>query len=164
MYTRQSSARATHSSRSANVLDKDNALGFNQEEVDEPVGIADQAVKGLARKRIVLARAELGSQAIVKDQLAGDLCRNGGGQDHPRESESPADEAEVPVGDDGRDDGDIGDGRVACTVGNQHNCTVLIKSSRKKKGAVLTRILPGKEVGEERMVGRQGLSRAAVGL
>lgn len=126
------------SSRNADILNENNALGFNQEEVDESMGIANQPLKGVVRKCVVLAGAELRGQAIVKDQLACNLGSNSGSQNHPGQGENPAKEVEIPDGDNGRNDGNIGDGRV-------------------------TRVLPGQKLGEERMVGRQGLSSAAVG-
>jgi hypothetical protein len=67
----------TSSSGSPNILDEHNALSLNHEEVDELVNIADSAVQGLTGNRVVLAWADLRSQASVKDELASGLSDNG---------------------------------------------------------------------------------------
>lgn len=52
---------ATYSTRGENVLGKENALGLNNEEVEELVDVSDEAVERFARHGVVSAGTDLGS-------------------------------------------------------------------------------------------------------
>lgn len=73
----------TYSSRDTNVLGEEDALALNDEKVGELVDIADKGVDSLTGDGVVSAGAELGSDAVVKDKLAGSLGGDGNGQGHP---------------------------------------------------------------------------------
>lgn len=55
------------------VLSKDYSLEFNDEEVDQLLEVVGESVESLTADGVVLARAEVGSKASVKDKLAGNL-------------------------------------------------------------------------------------------
>lgn len=93
-----------HSSRGPDVLDKQNPLCLDHEEVDQLVDIANRGIKRFARDCEVSAGAELRSQSVVKNQLANRFSCNSGRQRHVGESETPANDVEVPSGKDERDD------------------------------------------------------------
>lgn len=101
----------TYSGRSVDILGEQHALRLDNKEVDEFVDIADQSIEGFPRDRVVLARAELGREAIVQEGLPGNLGGDGDAKDHPGELETPAHNVEVPNREDERDEGGIGDGR-----------------------------------------------------
>lgn len=86
------------------ILNEEDALGLDDEEVDELMEVASHCVKGLARNRVVSARAELGGQAVAQDKLAGKLGSDGSGQSHPGELEAPSNDVEVSCGDNDGDD------------------------------------------------------------
>lgn len=102
---RISSRMQTYSSRGIDILSEEDALGLDNEKVDELVHISNHRVKGLSRDRIVLAGAELSSQAVVQERLSDNLSGNGDAEHHPRELEAPSEEIQVPKreyeGDDG---------------------------------------------------------------
>ncbi len=106
----------TYSSRRIDILDKQDALGLDDKEVEELVDVANQGVERLAMDGVVLAGPELGCEAVVKDELPSDLGGDGDAKDHPGELERPAQHIEVPNREDERDDRAIGDGRGACTT------------------------------------------------
>lgn len=106
----------TYDSRGGDILGKHDTLGLNDEEVDQLVHISYHAIERLSRNHVVLARAELGSEAVLNHQLPNDLGGNGAGQHHPGQLEAPSDDVEVPGGEDEGHDGGIGDGRGAWDV------------------------------------------------
>lgn len=63
----------THSDGSVNILGKNNALELDDEEVEKLLDIVDGSFEALARDGPVAARANLGSEALVHDELASDL-------------------------------------------------------------------------------------------
>lgn len=101
----------TYGSRSIDILGKDDTLSLNDEEVDELVDISDHSVKSLSWDSVVLAGADLGSQAVVQEGLSGDLSGDGDAQNHPGKLESPAEDIEVPNREDDSGNSGIGNGR-----------------------------------------------------
>lgn len=75
--------RKTYSNGSRNVLHKQDALCLDDDKVDELVRITDKAVNGLTRHSVVPARAKLSGKALVKQELANHLGRDGNTQSHP---------------------------------------------------------------------------------
>lgn len=73
-------------------------------------------IERLLRQGIVAARADLASQAVVQERLAGDLGGDGGGKSHPYQLEAISEEIEISGSNDGGDDGYICDGRGAYFV------------------------------------------------
>lgn len=98
----------TYGSGSSEVLSEQNSLGLNHEEVDEFVDVTNQAVKSLAGEGVVSARAHLGGEAIVQDELASRLGSDGNTKGNPGQLEGPADQVEVSSSEDEGDDGSVG--------------------------------------------------------
>lgn len=101
----------TYSSRDIDVLSEQHALGLNDEEVDQLVDVTNHGVEGFPRHSVVLARADLGREAVVQEGLPGELGGECDAEDHPGELEAPAHNIKVPNREDERHDGGIGNGR-----------------------------------------------------
>jgi hypothetical protein len=86
----------TYSSRSIDVLSEQDALGLDNEKVDELVHIANQRVEGLLGDGVILSGSQLGREAVVQNSLARNLGGNGNSQHHPSELETPPQKIEVP--------------------------------------------------------------------
>ena len=86
----------TYQNGGGNVLGKQNTLGLNDEEVDELMNVANGSVESLLGNRVVLAGPELCREAVVHEELASRLGRDGDGEDHPCELEGPPEDVEVP--------------------------------------------------------------------
>lgn len=106
--------RCTYGSGSEDVFGKEDALGFNYEEVDKLVNITNEAIEGFAGDGVVSARAKLRSKTLVKDKLAGSLGGNGNSERDPRQLESPANNIEIASGNDQGDDRGIGNSGGTC--------------------------------------------------
>lgn len=91
-----------------NVLSKDNALGLDNEEVDELLNIVKQTLERRLRDSKVLAGPELGSETLSDCQLASDLCRGSGTEQDPSQLEDVADDVQVTGGEDEEDGGGEG--------------------------------------------------------
>jgi len=65
-----------YSSRDKDVLGEDNALSLNDKEVDELVKIANQSIKGLLGKCVVLSWAELRGQTSTQNSLSDGLSED----------------------------------------------------------------------------------------
>lgn len=68
-------------------------------------------IKSLLRDGVVATGADLGSQAVVQDQLADKLSQDGGPESKVGQLERVAEDIQVASGEDEGDDGGIGDGR-----------------------------------------------------
>lgn len=121
------------SSRSTDILGEEDALGLNDEEVDKLVHVSYGGIKSLPRDGVVTAGAKLGGQAIVEDELAGKLGKDGGTENHPCKLQGIAENIQVANSKDDRNDGGIGN-----------------------SGG--TRVLPREELGKERVVVGEGLA------
>lgn len=86
-------------------------MGLDHKEVDKLMDVADDGVKSLSGDGVVLARAQLGSQAVAKDRLPGSLGKNGDTQSHPGKLEAVSEKVEVSSREDDRDDAGVGDAR-----------------------------------------------------
>jgi hypothetical protein len=71
-------------------------LSLNDEEVDELVDISNHGVEGLFRDSVVLAGADLASQAIVQKCLSGNLSRDSNTENHPSQLEGPPENIQIP--------------------------------------------------------------------
>jgi hypothetical protein len=65
--------RFTYSNRGVNVLGEDDALGLDDEEVDELLAVVQEALERSLGDGEVLSRPELGSQAFAEGHLSGEL-------------------------------------------------------------------------------------------
>lgn len=110
-------SRAAYGGGGGDALDEEDALGLDDDKVDELVEVADDEVDGLAGDGGVLARAELAGKAVAEDELAGYLGGDADAEGHPRESEDIAGDVKIASGQDEREDGNKGDGRGAWGVG-----------------------------------------------
>lgn len=93
------------------VLDEDDTLELDDEEVDELLGVVQEALKGLLGDDEVLARSHLGGNAIAKESLAYNLGRSSGAEHDVEGLEGVADDVQVASGEDeenGRSEGDAG--------------------------------------------------------
>ena len=106
----------TYSCRSIDILGEENPLGLDDEEVDKLVHVADDGVEGFPRNSIVLARTELGREAVAQEELPSDLGGDGSAESQIGELERPAQNIQVPKQEDERDEGAIGNRRRPCTV------------------------------------------------
>lgn len=106
----------TYGSRSVNVLSEDDALGLNDEEVDELVDITNHSIESLAGNSVVSAGSDLGSKTVVEDNLANNLGGNGNTQDHPGELECITDDIEISSREDQSNNGTVGNARSTCLV------------------------------------------------
>lgn len=104
----------SYRSGSRDVLGENDALGLNDEEVNELVDIANQNIEGLAGDGVVAAGPELAGDACVHNQLACNLGGDRDAEDHPRKLETPSQHIEVSNREDEGDDGEVGNGRGAC--------------------------------------------------
>lgn len=93
------------------VFSEKNTLSLDDEEVDELMNIANSAIQSLLGNSVILARAQLGSQALVENGLAGNFGGNGNTEDHPSELETQAEHIKVPNREDGSDDAQVSNGR-----------------------------------------------------
>lgn len=114
--------------------------------------VSDKTIDGLTRDSVVPARAKLRGKAVVKQELAHDLGGDGNAEGHPRQLHGIAGDVDVTRGEDEGDNGDESDGRGACA--NQYEWSCVSTGA----AAVLTWVVPGQELVEERVVVRQGLS------
>lgn len=73
----------TNSNRNGHVLHKQDTLRLNDDEVDKLMSVTNEAVDGLTRHRIVSTRAKLRGKAVVKQELAHHLSRDGDAKSHP---------------------------------------------------------------------------------
>lgn len=96
------------------VLGENNALGLNDEEVDQLVDVANENIESLPGDGVISSGTELAGDARVHNHLAGDLGGDGDAQDHPRKLEAPSQHIEVSNREDEGDDGEVGNGRGAC--------------------------------------------------
>lgn len=80
----------TYSSRHGNVLSKQNPLSLDDEEVEKLMDVPNKGVKSLPRERVILARSQLGSQAIVQEGLSSNLSKDGNTKGNPRQLQSVA--------------------------------------------------------------------------
>lgn len=108
---------ATYRSRSTDVLGKENALRFDDKEVDELVDVTEDSVEGLAGNGVVAAGTKLAGDARVHNQLASTLGGDDNAQSHPGRLESIAQRIQVPNREDGSDDREVGDGGGTCRGG-----------------------------------------------
>lgn len=115
------------------VLSEDDALGLNDEEVDQLVDIANNGIESLTGNSVVAAGTELASKTSVHDGLAGNLSGNSDAKDHPGKLEAPSQQIQVS---NRKDEGDGGG------VGNSRG----------------TRVVPRQELGEEGVVVGQRLA------
>ena len=106
----------TYSGRSIDILGEEDTLGLDDEEVDKLLHVADEGVKSFPRNSVVFAGAELGREAVVQEELPGDLGGDGSAESQIGELERPAQNIEVPKQEDERDEGAIGNRRRPCTV------------------------------------------------
>ncbi len=98
----------TYSSRGRDIFGIQDPLRLDDEKVDEFMDVPNKDVKSLPRKSVVLARSELGSQAIVQEGLPGNLSQNGNAQNHPGQLEGIAQDIDISSDEDQRDDGCVG--------------------------------------------------------
>lgn len=101
----------TNRNRSGDVLRKQDALGLNDEKIDELVDITNNGIQCLLGDRVVLPGAKLRSESVVDEGFTGSLGGDGDGKDHPCKLERPPEHIEVPNREDERNDGRIGNGR-----------------------------------------------------
>jgi len=121
------------SSRNTNVLSEDDALSLNDEKVDELVDVSYGGIERLSGDDEVTSGAELGSEAVAEDELAGKLCKDGGAKHHPGKLQAVSQNIEVAGSEDEGNDGAVGDSRS-------------------------TRVVPRDKLREEGVVVRQGLA------
>lgn len=111
-----SRVRDTYSSGGKDVLSEEDALGLDNEEVDELVNVADHGIERFTGNRVVLAGSQLGGQTLVEDGLSGNFGKNRNAQGHPCELEAVSQEIEVSSHKDHRDDASVGDSRGTCQI------------------------------------------------
>lgn len=70
-------------------------MHLHDDEVHKLVDVPNKGVEGLSWNRVVLARAELGSQAIVQESLSGDLGEDGNTKDHPGQLQGIANDVKI---------------------------------------------------------------------
>lgn len=97
------------SNGNVDILGEDNALGLDDEEVDELLNIVEQALKRGLGDGEVLSGPELRSKALSKNKLSGNFCRSGGTENNPGQLEDVADNVQVTGGEDEDDGGGEGD-------------------------------------------------------
>lgn len=107
--------RHTYGGRGKNVFSKQDALGLDDEEVDELMDVANNGVQRLLRHRVVPARPELRRESIAKDGLARNFSRNGDAEGHPSELETPSDNVEIANREDQGNGADERNGRRSCS-------------------------------------------------
>lgn len=66
----------THGNCGGRVLGEQDALEFDDEEVDELLSIIESRLKSLLRNLVVLTRAESGSDALSHDEFASDFSKS----------------------------------------------------------------------------------------
>lgn len=75
------------------------------------MNVTNDSIERFLGHGVVLARSELGSEAVVHEGFAGNLSGNGDAKHHPGELEAPSEDVEVPNREDERYDGSIGNAR-----------------------------------------------------
>jgi len=78
------------------------------------VHVSYGGIEGLLCEDVVATRANLGSQATVQDQLAGDFSQDGGAEGHVGQLECISEDVEVASSKNEGDDGNVGNGGGAC--------------------------------------------------
>lgn len=141
-----SSCTSTYSSRSKDILSKDDSLGLNNKEVDELVGISNHVVESLTGNGVVSTRANLSSQAIVEYDLANNLGEDGHTKDHPRNLESPSEDIQVSGSKNKGDSGHVGNTGSSCFT------SWSAISNWTTDRARLTRVVPRQELREKGVV------------
>lgn len=104
----------TYSNRNPDVLGKQNALGLDDEKVDDVGNIAHEGFQSLLGNGIVLARAELGCETIVENKLSSNLSGNSDAKSHPGELQTVTNKIEIPKRENERDRGSIGNAGSPC--------------------------------------------------
>lgn len=97
------------SNGNVNVLGEDDALRFDDEEVDKLLDIVQQTLKGCLGNGEVLTRPELGGKTLSKSKLSSDFCRSSGTKHDPSQLEDVADDVQVTGGEDEENSGGEGD-------------------------------------------------------
>lgn len=77
-------------SGNCDVLGKDDALGLDDEEVNQLVNITDQNIQGIAGNGVIATGTKLASETRVHNQFAGNLGGDCDTQDHPCKLEAPS--------------------------------------------------------------------------
>lgn len=130
---------ATHSNGGPDVLSEEDALELNDEEVDELLNIAGDALKSLARNCVVLPGAQLGGKALAENEVAGKLSGSDRAEDSENSLQNIALDWDEAGKEDARDNGGEGNGGGA-------------------------RVLPAEEGVEERVVVGQVLAGGSLGV
>lgn len=99
----------TYQDGGVDVLSKDNALEFDDKEVDELLDVSQHCLEGLAREGVVSLRSHLASETLSEDELAHDLrcCR--ASQQDVKTLQCELCDGQVACGEDEGDEGDIAD-------------------------------------------------------
>jgi hypothetical protein len=113
----------TYGKGGVDVLGEEDSLRLDDEEVDELVHITNPSIEVLPRNGVVLARSELGGQAVFENGLTSNLSEDGDAQCHPCNLEKVSRHVDVSGRKDERDDGCVGNGRGAYRCG-QYDDTV----------------------------------------
>lgn len=98
----------TRSNGSSNILDVENSLRLDDHKVDELVDVSNEPVDSVTGDGHVLARAQLGHEAVVKEELACNFGSHGDTEGHPRQLEGVTGDVNIAADQNesnGRDEG-----------------------------------------------------------
>lgn len=129
----------TYRDRRIDILSEDNALEFNDKEVDKLLDILQHSLQSLTGDGVVFLRADLARQTLAKSEVADDLSSSGDTKSYPGQAEDVGNDRDVTSSEDGQDDGAIADSGGA-------------------------RVLPAEEVVEERVVVGEFLAGGSLGM